>query len=369
MNYFWRMCVGWAALIGLQAASFEAISASSSTPIDVKPVTVLDIKATELKLEKLSGLLLQDPKNPQLMLQKGIYLSGLGKLHAAFDIFEGLRVEFSDQPAPYINLASIYAQWGQWDEARSMLMKSSALQGDRLQTQISLASVHMELALDALKKARKIQPDDIQTQARLKSLEKFMTESAAATPFINGPAGAIESQSQAKAQGVTVSTPSRREQSKRAQTTQTRGDQLQLETLNLSAYPIELGAGTAMAGDATSIADAAQQGEVQAALRSWIESWSDRSFEAYANHYSASFEPSDGADLKTWKQRRKTLIESANSIQIVMRVLSIQIEGSLASVRIQQTYRSDRYADKVRKDLLLRLEGKQWKLLSERTIK
>ncbi len=353
-------------MIGLQAASFDAISAPLSRPAEVPPTTGLDVKTTELQLEKLSEWLLQDPQNPQLLLQKGIYLSDLGKLQAAFDIFEGLRVAFLNQPEPYINLASVYARWGQLDEARNMLMKSSALQGDRLQTQISLASVHMELALEALKKAREIQPGDTQTQARLRALEKFMAEPAAAIFLANGPAGATQTKSLDKARTVTTPTPPRRERPQRNQVTQPRGDQLQLESLDLSADPPVLGSGTAR--ESASIEDAARQGEVQAALRSWLKAWSARSFEAYITHYSAAFEPSDGTDLQAWKQRRKTRIESTRSIRVDMRILSLQVEGPMASVRIQQTYRSDRYADKARKDLLLRLEGRQWKLLSERTV-
>ena len=355
-------------MIGLQAASFDAISAPLSRPAEVQPTTGLDVKTTELQLEKLSEWILQDPQNPQLLLQKGIYLSDLGKLQAAFDIFEGLRVAFLDQPEPYINLASVYARWGQLDEARNMLMKSSALQGDRLQTQISLASVHMELALEALKKARDIQPGDTQTQARLQALEKFMAEPAAAIFLANGPAGATQAKSLDKARTVTTPTPPRRERPKRNQVTQPRGDQLQLESLDLSADPPVLGSGTATARESVSIEDAARQDEVQAALRSWLKAWSARSFETYITHYSAAFEPSDGIDLPTWKQRRKTLIESTRSIRVDMRILSLQVEGPMASVRIQQTYRSDRYADKARKDLSLRLEGRQWKLLSERTV-
>lgn len=353
-------------MIGLQAASFDAVSAPLSRPAQALPTTELDIKATKLQLEKLSELLLQDPQNPQLLLQKGIYLSDSGKLQAAFDIFEGLQVAFPDQPAPYINLASIYARWGQLDEARNMLVKSSALEGDRIQTQISLASVHMELALEALKKAREIQPGDNQTQARVRSLEKFMAEPVAATFLANGPADATQSNSLVKPQALTTSTPSRSKRPIRNQVAQSRGNYLQLESLDLTADPQEFGVDTAR--EPSSIADSARQSEVQAALRSWLKAWSARSFEAYAAHYSDAFEPSEGTDLQTWKQRRKKLIENARSIEIDMRILSLQVEGPMALARIQQTYRSDRYADKTRKDLLLRLEGKQWKMMSERTV-
>lgn len=362
LNYFRKICIGWATVIGLQTASFEAISAPLSKPAEVLPVAGLDMKATELQLEKLSEVLLQDPQNPQLLLQKGIYLSDSGKLQSAFDIFDSLRVRFPDQPAPYVNLASIYARWGQLDEARDMLMKSSALQNDRLQTQLSLASVHMGLAFAALTKAREINPGDTVTQTRLQALEKFMAEPSALTPHANVQASTTGPKSLGKPDIVKA----QRERPKRNSHNRPQVDQLKLESLDLSVDPPELRSDNAQVS--TGSTNKAGQDEVQATLKSWIKAWSAGSFEAYATHYSPAFEPSDGTDLQTWKQRRKTLIESASFIQVDIRILSLQMEGPMASVRIQQTYRSDRYADKVRKDLLLRLEGSQWKLLSERTV-
>lgn len=366
LNYFRKICIGWATLIGLQTTSLEVIGAPHIRPAEVLPIAGLDIKATELQLEKLSELLLQDPQNPQWLLQKGIYLSDSGKLQAAFDIFEALRVAFPDQPAPYVNLASIYARWGQLDEARDMLMKSSALQGDRLQTQLSLASVHMGLALEALTKAREIKPGDPVTQARLQALEKLIADPAGVGVIIKGQAEATEPKKPGKQDIVTTPVPPRRERPKRNQAIQSRGDQLQLDSLDLSADSPALGMGKAR--ESALSLDTARRNDVQTALRSWLKAWSARSFESYASHYSAAFEPSDGTDLHTWKQRRKTLIESTSFIQVDIQILNLQVDGPMASVRVQQTYRSDRYADKVRKDLLLRLEGSQWKLLSERSI-
>ena len=64
--------MGGITVIGLQVSSYGAVSAPLSTPAEVQPVAGLDLPATELALEKLSEQLLEDPQNPQLLLQKGI---------------------------------------------------------------------------------------------------------------------------------------------------------------------------------------------------------------------------------------------------------------------------------------------------------
>lgn len=367
LNYFKKFCLGGITVIGLQVSSYGAVSAPLSTPAEVQPVAGLDLPATELALEKLSEQLLEDPQNPQLLLQKGIYLSESGKLQAAFDIFDSLRTRFPDQPAPYVNLASVHARWGQLEKARSLLTQSSTLQNDQLQTQLSLASVHMGLALEALTKARQINPANELVHIRLRALEKLVTEPGTIKATANAPAAAAAGPQSVDKPAATKATPTpRNTQARQNPKSKPQRNQLQLESIDLSLNPPEPGAGKATATPDNT--DKSPQKEIRAMLSSWLDAWRARSYDDYASHYSAAFEPPDGSTLQAWKQRKKILIESARFIQVDINILQLQVNGPLASVRINQTYRSDRYADKTRKDLLLRLEGNQWQLISERTL-
>lgn len=350
--------MGWAVVIGLQVASLQAASAQSARPAEIPPAANVNIQSIEQELQKLSGLLLVDPQNPQLLLQKGMHLFDSGRLQAAFDIFDSLRVRFPDQPAPYVNLAAIHARWGQLEEARSLLTQSSALENDQIQTQLSLASVHMGLALEALTKARAINPSNAVAQTQLLALEKLMAD-----PVIIAPGGKAANTD--KAETLQATPAPRRERRKSTPTKNLRKDRLHLESLDLS----ELSApGVGNVTEPSFSTGKSAPDEVRTTLRAWLKAWSDRSYARYALHYSTAFEPADGATREVWSERKKSLMESARFIQVDINIVSLQVDGPLASVRVNQTYRSDRYSDTARKDLLLRLEGNQWRFISERTL-
>jgi hypothetical protein len=279
-------------------------------------------------------------------------------------------VAFPEQAAPYANLASIHARWGRLEDARIMLMKSSALQNDRFQTHLSLATVNVGLALEALAKARDLNPGDKATQIRLEALQKYIdvTQETSAGPASQASVVGAESNQRSGAAPVKREQSSaNRESVKPRQPPKPSGNKLRLENLDLSeegpvSAPIT-SQGTSNSDDKRLATD------VRTALQSLIKAWNAKSYEAYLSHYSTSFKPGDGVTFESWRQRKKTLMESAKFIRVEINVLDVRFDGPIATVRVQQTYQSDRFSDKSRKELRLSLEDGRWKLLSEQVVK
>ena len=374
MEYFGKGLIASVALVAMML--LRPVAAGSETVVpntDAKPVSGLNVQDTELKLFNVSQLLLKDPQNPALLLQKGVYLADLGRLVAAFDTFDALRLVFPEQPAPYANLASIYARWGQLEQARQMLLKSDVLQANRYQTHLSLASVNLELALASLNKANELKPGDPATQGKLRSLEKFLAESnKVPTPSnlqseapirSNSSSTAPERIAQAAASASTERVP-------RTRSSRSRRDRLKLDVFDAtkSDLPIESMAPLRPATEAGTAQDP-RKAEVLKAIEAWSVAWTQQSFDGYLSQYSAAFKPSEGATRDAWARRKRALMEKAKYIRIDLKISEIQFDGATAIVRLSQKYRSNRYADFGRKELKLKLEDGVWKIVAEKPLK
>jgi tetratricopeptide (TPR) repeat protein len=322
------------------------------------------LQSVDRLMNKLTDELLKDPRNPQLLLQRGILLSEMEKFHEAFVIFDELRIAYPDQPAPYLNLASINAHWGKLEEARQMLMKADSLQSNRFQTQVSLSAVHIGLAREALAKAREINPGDVATQTKLAALERYIAEnnpaakwSTSKTPVVVLPQAPVVNSKEAPP----VATPATKAPVVAAPTP---------NPTNVLKLDVVEGSGVGEAGSrkAATGTTGDTKTDVLTTIVAWSKDWSSQSYDNYISRYSSEFRPSDGQPRDSWEQRKRELFGSAKFIRVDVRVRSFKLDGPVATVVIEQTYRSNRYKDRTLKELKLRMENGEWKLLSERPI-
>lgn len=120
-----------------------------------------------------------------------------------------------------------------------------------------------------------------------------------------------------------------------------------------------------------SVPDTAPEGlaEVESTVRAWAHAWSEKRIEKYLDLYSADFQPGDGLSRAAWEGQRRARIERPRSIQVSLSgITARRITGDRAEVTFVQAYRSDQYADRVDKVLLLRREAAGWRILAERVV-
>ncbi|MGB4766085.1 MAG: tetratricopeptide repeat protein [Rugosibacter sp.] len=89
-------------------------------------------------LAALAPYLEADPMDAHARFLKGVALSGAKQPEAAIAVFRGLTEDFPELPEPYNNLAVIYAQQDQLDNARQALEMA-------IRTHPSYATAHENL--------------------------------------------------------------------------------------------------------------------------------------------------------------------------------------------------------------------------------
>ena len=109
------------------------------------------------------------------------------------------------------------------------------------------------------------------------------------------------------------------------------------------------------------------EGDIAGFLRSWVAAWSSRDVDAYLDHYSNQFEPSEGQSLAQWKDRKSRIIEAAEFIKL--RVENIEVteqQENQVDLVFTQSYESNTYESNSRKSMRLQREDDEWRILLER---
>ncbi len=112
--------------------------------------------------------------------------------------------------------------------------------------------------------------------------------------------------------------------------------------------------------------------DIRNSLSKWSEAWSDNNIEQYFSVYSNDFTPSGSAkDYTQWRMLRRSKFKYLNKLDI--RLTNVQVylseNNSQALVEFIQDYKSEKYQDRVQKQLKMVYENERWLILSERVLK
>ena len=162
---------------------------------------------------------------------------------------------------------------------------------------------------------------------------------------------------------------------------------ISIESLELSAQRINLGSaplpletppaqrlsrGEALKPDSDRIMLARPEPILEPAerfLERWAGAWSAQDVETYLASYAEDFVPQGGLDRAAWERQRRLRLQAPGSIQVELSNMKTSKEANgRMIVRADQEYRSDRYADRVRKEFLLKEEGGRWFILEEKEL-
>lgn len=105
--------------------------------------------------------------------------------------------------------------------------------------------------------------------------------------------------------------------------------------------------------------------EPRMALLAWAEAWSARTPDVYFEMYAREFKPQNGWAFKDWKDARGRAMQVAGFVDIKVEPIRVTSDGSRATVRAWQTYRSPRFKSRVLKDFTMVREHGVWKILRE----
>ncbi len=162
-----------------------------------------------------------------------------------------------------------------------------------------------------------------------------------------------------------------------AQLDQREQEQHRAEQQQAAAEPIKLLATTDLRlpqladSPLASVQDpAAELEEISAMVQNWSKAWSSQAVEDYLSFYAADFTPATKQSRQHWEQQRRSRLQRPEFIQVSLADIQIApLEPGAARVSFSQSYRSNSYADRVNKQLLLQKQAGRWKIVKEVVVK
>jgi Flp pilus assembly protein TadD len=290
-------------------------------------------------LGKTNGFLTTQPKDPQGRFLKGLILTEQRKTGEAIQVFTGLTEDFPELPEPYNNLAVLYASQGNYDKAKAALELAIHTHPSYATAHENLGDIYAQLARRAYDKALQLDKNNATAQAKLAMIKdlfsapKNATGQTAPVTIASAPAVKPEPAKQSPAQTATVA----------------------------AAKPTPPPAPVPGAN-----ASAESEAQVKAAVSAWARAWSEKDVNAYLAFYSSDFATPNGESRKVWEQQRRERIEKAKSIDVTVKVNSVNINGSEAVVTLRQGYRSDTFKTNSTKTLHMVRNGDKWQIRQER---
>jgi Flp pilus assembly protein TadD len=144
--------------------------------------TLIKDKQFETAETKLDALIAQRPREPQARFLKGVVESELGRADAAMTIFRGLIEDYPELPEPYNNLAVLYAQKGEYENARLALETAVRTAPNWAVARENLGDVYARLAAAEYERAAKLDRENKTAPAKLTLVRNLFAAGPPAKP-------------------------------------------------------------------------------------------------------------------------------------------------------------------------------------------
>jgi Flp pilus assembly protein TadD len=108
-----------------------------------------------------------EPRDAQMRFLRGVLLAESKRTDEAIQAFRGLTEDFPELPEPYNNLAVIYAERGQYGQARDALETAVRNNPQYATAQENLGDIYVQLARDAYARAQSNTPGGAPAAAQL----------------------------------------------------------------------------------------------------------------------------------------------------------------------------------------------------------
>jgi tetratricopeptide (TPR) repeat protein len=289
-------------------------------------------------ITQIEQYLTENSQDPQARFLHALALARAGDQGRAIEVFSKLAADFPDLAEPRNNLGVLFAQTGQYDNARQALTEAVRIDPNHGPAQENLGDVHVALAQQAYREAARIENDNRAVRAKNKYLQAMLdnTDKPAGKP----PIASAQAGSDVVSSGTASSSAS------------------------ASAAPASDRSGVQINASASR-----SNAEIIAAVEDWASAWSRQDVDAYLASYGQAFRP-DGMSRSAWETQRRDRVSRPDFIRIEIsdvRVTPVENEQGDVNVAFEQAYTADNYSDQERKILSLRPVDGQWKIIRETT--
>ena len=297
-------------------------------------------------LEKIDGFLKALPRDPQGRFLKGLLLTEQKRLPEAIQVFTGLTEDFPELPEPYNNLAVLYASQGNYDKAKSALELAIHTHPSYATAHENLGDIYAQLASRAYDRALVLDKNNATAQVKLAMVKDLFSSQKTAGTARPEPV-------KPRPEPVKIDPPLKPEPAK---TVEARPEP------KAAPKPAE----PRPAPPPVAAPASEEQAKVTAAIEGWARAWSSKDVKGYLGAYAPDFEVPGGEERATWEKQRAERIQKPKSIEVGVKVQSLQVSGSEATATIRQSYKSDTLKNTTTKTLRLVKSGERWLIKQER---
>src|SRR5574340_403402 len=248
-------------------------------------------------LDKVNGLLANNPKDAQARFLRGLILTEQGNTADAIKAFSALTEDYPELPEPYNNLAVLYASQGQYDKARLALEMAIRTHPSYTTAHENLGDIYAKMASQAYDRALQLDRSNTATQTKLAMIKDLFADGAQgkAAPAHSNPAPAKPEGTASANEAASKPESAKPESAAPAATKPASAEKSpDITTRHPTSPPKDSGkvAGSPATGNS---------GEVLKAVNAWAAAWSAKDVNKYLSFYAADFKVPDGENRAAWE--------------------------------------------------------------------
>ncbi len=323
-----------------------------------------DEKKLDQAMKKLENFLREHPKDAEARFLQGLIFTGKSQNDEAIRVFRELGADFPDLPEPFNNLAVLYAERGDYENARQALLNAVRILPDYATAHENLGDVYAKLASQSYAQALRINGSNAMVGAKLDFLKKLFVAAGTAPSDSSSPIVAAKPPTKGVAEKkAAVVAPAAPSSVSNVGDAEVRGD---VDPASRGTAPSGVAAPAPVVESAAPAPSA--QAEIERTVHAWAKAWAAKKVDEYLSFYSDSaYTPPDKfPDRDSWKQQRRIALSAAGNIRVSLANVKVNATAAdRAQVSFTQNYWSSRYQDQVHKTLSLQKEGAAWKIVRE----
>ncbi|MAS82200.1 MAG: hypothetical protein CMF45_05885 [Legionellales bacterium] len=262
-------------------------------------------KALLLTEEKLSVT----KSDIKLQFMKGLTLTRLDQYHDAEEVFIQITVANPELPEPFNNLAVVYAAQGKYAEAEEALKNAINTHPSYATAHENLGDIYAKMASHAYNQALELDIRNTAAQEKLSLVKELIFSSTESEKKVIPLVKKINLE----------------------------------EDITLSKKAVEK------------------------IIKKWANSWTVQDVDSYLEYYGQEFTPPNRMSRNEWEQDRRRRITRPNYINVTLTDIKIKpYKKGYVEITLTQTYHSDIYSDRVKKQILMQKVSNKWLITQER---
>lgn len=345
---------------------------------------------TALALDRLNSYLQTQPKNAKALFLKGVLLAETEKRDEAIKVFTDLTEKYPQLPAPYNNLAVLYAYQGHYDKARNALESAIRTHPSYATAHENLGDIYARMASEAYGRALQLDTGNTRAQSKLALIKDLLPapDQTAGNKSALNPA-AVASKTETRPVSKAADTVKMADATKTLEISKSptsnkpvdsgkpgdikTGDTKTSESKPAETPAVKAAETTPTAKDATPSAKAsepavpnASEQAIRDAVTLWSQAWASQDVEQYLASYAKEFKTPGGESRASWESTRRERVSKPARIEITLSNVQLQLENKhQARVRFTQFYHAGSLSQRTSKQLVMVQQQGRWLIQQE----